>query len=161
MTNYENHSQWRTSQNGSDFCRFEDLKEAIRSRLQQENKFTATIDNYRYTVKDYDGKWLVFRRDLRGTQKSHNKRYRNLVEIRVFTLDEANKRLNTDQNSFELFGSDPVKVINNKVCVVMAKYNHQSERKYHKETLEQVVGPECPNVNQIQLHQLPRGSLDD
>jgi hypothetical protein len=126
MTNYEDQSHWKASQNGSDFCHFKDLQEPIRSQLQQENRFTTTIDSYRYTVKDYDGKWLVFRRDLRDIagkiKKSHDYTSSgNVTEIKVFTLDEANKHLSNTQNSFELFGSDPVKIVDSEIKVVMAR----------------------------------------
>jgi hypothetical protein len=128
MTNYEDQSHWRASQNGSDFCHFKDLQESSRSQLQQENKFTTVIDNHRYTVKEYDGKWLVFRRDLgdiaRIPKRSYDRNYttpRSNIEIKLFTLDEANEHLSDSQNSFELFGSDPVKIVNDEIKVVMVK----------------------------------------
>jgi hypothetical protein len=118
---------WKQSQNGSEYCHFIEIHESIRSQLQQEDKFTTTIAGFRYTVKDYDGKWLVFRRDLRDTPRKLKRSYKNytspgnIAEIKVFTLDEANNHLSNNQNSFELFGSDPVKTVNNEIRVVMAR----------------------------------------
>ena len=101
-------------------------KNALDRRLRQEDKFTITQAGFRYTVKDYDGKWLVFRRDLRDIGSNIKKSCDqtssvNVIEIKVFTLDEANMQLCNSQNSFELFGSDPVKIVNNEVKVVMAR----------------------------------------
>lgn len=127
MTNYEDQLlSWNRSQNSSEYCQYYDLPENIRSQLPQEDRFTTTIDNYRYTVKDYDGKWLVFRRDLKdsGGNIKKSRDYTssgNIAEIKVFTLDEANMQLCNSQNLFELFGSDPVKIVNNEVKVVMAR----------------------------------------
>ena len=101
-------------------------KKALDRRLRQEDKFTITIAGFRYTVKDYNGKWLVFRRDLRDISSNIKKSYDqtssvNVIEIKVFTLDEANRQLCNNQNSFEPFGGDPVKIVNNEIKVVMAR----------------------------------------
>jgi hypothetical protein len=124
LTNFEDQlSSWRQSKNGSEYCHYIDLQESIRSQLQQEDKFTKTIAGFRYTVKNYDGKWLVFRRDLAANmKKSYDQTSSvNVIEIKVFTLDEANMQLRNNQNSFELFGSDPVKVVHDEIKVVMAR----------------------------------------
>ena len=123
---YYDQSPWKASQNANEFCQLNDLQESIRLQLRQEDRFTTIIDSYRYTVKDYNGKWLVFRRNLRdiigNTKKSHDYgSSKNITEIKVFTLDEANKHLTNDQNSYELFGSDPVKVVHDEIKVVMAR----------------------------------------
>ena len=125
MTDYDQ-SPWIASQNASEFCVLNDVQESIRSQLRQEDKFTITIAGFRYTVKDYDGRWLVFRRDLRdiGSNIKKSRGYSssgNVAEIKVFTLDEANRQLCNNQNSFELFGGDPVKIVNNEIKVVMAR----------------------------------------
>jgi hypothetical protein len=124
LTDFEDQlSSWRQSKNGSEYCHYIDLQESIRSQLQQEDKFTKTIAGSRYTVKNYDGKWLVFRRDLAANmEKSYDQTSSvNVIEIKVFTLDEANMQLCNNQNSFELFGSDPVKVVHDEIKVVMAR----------------------------------------
>jgi hypothetical protein len=124
LTDFEDQlSSWRQSKNGSEYCYYIDLQESIRSQLRQEDKFTATIAGSRYTVKYYDGKWFVFRRDLAATMKKSydHTGSRNVTEIKVFTLDEANKHLSNSQNSFELFGSNPVKIVDNEIKVVMAR----------------------------------------
>ena len=123
---YYDQSPWKASQNASEFCQLNNLQESIRSQLRQEDKFTTTIAGFRYTVKDYDGKWLVFRRDLKdiagNVKKSRDDTSSgNIAEIKVFTLDEANMELYNSQNSFELFGSDPVKVVHDEIKVVMAR----------------------------------------
>jgi hypothetical protein len=123
---YDDQSPWKASQNASEFCQLDDLQESIRSQLRQEDKFTIKISGFRYTVKDYDGKWLVFRRDLRdiGSNIKKSRGYSssgNVIEIKVFTLDEANRQLCNNQNSYELFGSDPVKVVHDEIKVVMAR----------------------------------------
>jgi hypothetical protein len=122
LTDYDQ-SPWIASQNASEFCQMNDVQESIRLQLRQEDRFTTTIDSYRYTVKDYNGKWLVFRRDI-GSNIKKSRGYSssgNVAEIKVFTLDEANKQLCNNQNSFELFGGDPVKIVNNEIKVVMAR----------------------------------------
>jgi hypothetical protein len=120
--------RWKPSKNGSQYCRLDELDEHARSQLKLEDKFTTKIDGYRYTVKNYEVGWLVFRRDLSdiagNIKKSHEKNYTssgNIAEIKVFTLDEANKQLCSNQSSFELFGSDPVKVVHDEIKVVMAR----------------------------------------
>jgi hypothetical protein len=124
LTDFEDQiSSWRQSKNGSEYCHYIDLQESIRSQLRQEDKFTTTIAGSRYTVKYYDGKWFVFRRDLAATMKKYydHTGFGNVTEIKVFTLDEANKHLANNQNSYEIFGSDPVKIVNNEIKVVMAR----------------------------------------
>jgi hypothetical protein len=119
---------WKRSNNNSQYCRLDELGEPVRSRLKQEDKFTTKINDYRYTVKNYEAGWLVFRRDLKdiagNIKKCHdinNISVGNINEIKIFTLDEANKHLNNNQNSFELFGFDPVKIVNDEIKVVMVK----------------------------------------
>ena len=70
------YDDWIQSQNGSEFCHFDDVPQAVRSQLRQEDKYTTTIHGFRYTVKEYDGKWLVFRRNIsmntvKTTQTQH------------------------------------------------------------------------------------------
>jgi hypothetical protein len=124
LTDFEDQlSSWRQSKNGSEYCYYIDLQESIRSQLRQEDKFTTTIAGSRYTVKYYNGKWFEFRRDLAATMKKSydHTGSGNVTEIKVFTLDEANKHLTKNQNSYELFGSDPVKIVDNEIKVVMAR----------------------------------------
>ena len=131
MSKYDQLPQWIQSQNDSEFCPFNDLSEDIRSQLRQEDKYTTTIDGFRYTVKDYDGKWLVFRRNVtmnnvRTTQAKHYMVHvNNIHEIKIMPLSEANEYLSTTNQEYQIFGSDPVKIINNEPCVVMAKYAQQ------------------------------------
>lgn len=123
-------SSWKSSQNGSEFCQFNDLLDEIRSQLQQEDKYSTTIDGFRYTVKDYDGKWLVFRRNVAKTPQA--KHYmihaNNIDEIKIMPLNEANEYLLNKNQEFQIFGSDPVKIINDETYVVMAKYAQQSRQ---------------------------------
>jgi hypothetical protein len=126
-------SKWKRSQNGSEFCQFEDVSEDIRSKLRQQDRYTTTIDGFRYTVKDYDGKWLVFRRNsstnnLKTQTQSYMNHDNNIHEIKIMTLSEANTHLSVENPEYQIFGSDPVKIINNEPCVVMAKYGQPSTR---------------------------------
>jgi hypothetical protein len=120
--------KWIQSQNGSEFCQFEDVSEDIRSKLRQQDKFTTTADGFRYTVKDYDGKWLVFRRTIgRIVQANHYMIHANNIhEIKLMSLDEANDYLQNKNQEYRILGDNPVKIINNEAYVVMAKYAQQS-----------------------------------
>jgi hypothetical protein len=120
--------QWIQSQNGSEFCQFADLPEEVKSQLRQQDKYTTLIHGFRYTVKDYEGKWLVFRRNIakNTVQSTPAMRYtnhaNNVNEIKIMSLNEANKYLASKDQEYQIFGSDPVKIINNEVCIVLAKY---------------------------------------
>ena len=126
--------QWIQSQNGSYFCHFGDVSEDVKSQLRQEDKHTTTIDGFRYTVKEYDGKWLVFRRNVsmntvRTTQaQCYMVHVNNIHEIKIMPMSEVNAYLSTGNREYQIFGSDPVKIINNEPCVVMAKYAQPSTR---------------------------------
>jgi hypothetical protein len=166
--NHDQLPQWIQSQNGSEFCQIGEVSEDIRSQLRKEDKYTTAIDGFRYTVKDYEGKWLVFRRNIsmNTVKTTQAQRYMNHVnnirEIKIMLLNEANAYLSVGNQEYQIFGNDPVKIINNEVCIVMAKYAQQSEFRCNKKTLEQqqVVGPECSNAHHIQPNQQPGGSLD-
>jgi hypothetical protein len=121
-------SSWKSSQNSSEYCRLSDLPDDIRSQLQQEDKYTNTIDGFRYTVKDYEGKWLVFRRTVaRIAQANHYMVHANNIhEIKLMSLDEANDYLQNKNQEYRILGDNPVKIINNEAYVVMAKYAQQS-----------------------------------
>ena len=68
LTNYEDQlSKWFPYLNGSEFQKWDNLPDEIRSLLKKEYKFTATIQGFQYIVKNYNGKWLVFRRKLNST----------------------------------------------------------------------------------------------
>ncbi len=131
MSKYDQLPQWIQSQNGSDFCPLNDVAEEVRSQLRQEDKYTITIHGFRYTVKDYEGKWLVFRRSVSAntvrktttTQTPrHTAKVSNVHEIKIMSLNEANECIRSENPEYNVFGSDPVKIINNEPCVVMAKY---------------------------------------
>ena len=141
MTTYDIQlSSWKSSQNGSEYCQFSDLPDEIRSQLQQEDKYTNTIDGFRYTVKDYEGKWLVFRRNIttntaRRTQAKHYMIHvNNIHEIKIMSLNEANDYLQNRNQEYQVFGGDPVKIINNEAYVVMAKYAQQSTTRVQSKT---------------------------
>jgi hypothetical protein len=112
----------------SEFCYFDEVEEDVRSQLRQEDEYNTTIDGFRYTVKNCEGEWLVFRRSVsmntvKTTQvQSYIVRVNNVHEIKIMTLSEANAYLSTGNQEYQIIGSDPVKIINNEVCVVMAKY---------------------------------------
>jgi hypothetical protein len=120
-------NQWKTSMNSSQYCRWDELREPDKSQLKQEDKFTKKIDGYRYTVKDYDGKWLVFRRNLEDVKAFNG--YKNstnsssISEIKVVPLNEANGYLRSENHEYHIFGNDPVKVIKDEIFVVMSKRN--------------------------------------
>ena len=121
--------QWIQSRNGSEFCQYNDLPEEARSHLRQEDKFTLTIDGLRYTVKDYNGKWLVFRRNINTATKTGNKSNTdNIHEIKIMPLSEANNCLQSECREDQIFGSNPVKIINNDVYVLMVKRSGDSQR---------------------------------
>jgi hypothetical protein len=116
-------SSWKVSQNASEFCQLDDVQESIRSQLRQEDKFTITLAGFRYTVKDYDGKWLVFRRNLEDVKTfsgSKNSKS-NIIEIKIVSLSEANSYLRNESNEYHICGNDPVKVVKDEIVVVMAK----------------------------------------
>ena len=115
-------TQWIQSQNGSEFCQYNGLPEETRSKLRQEDKFTLTMDGFRYTVKDYNGKWLVFRRNINTAIKTSDKsNSSSILEIKIMPLDEANGQLRSGKPEYQIFGSDPVKIINNDVYILMVK----------------------------------------
>ncbi len=125
MTDY-NQSPWKASQNASEFCDLNQVQESIRSQLRQEDKFTITIAGFRYTVKDYDGKWLVFRRNLEDVKtfsENKNSKNNNIIEIKIVPLNEANGYLRSESREYDIFGNDPVKVVKDEIVVVMAKRN--------------------------------------
>jgi hypothetical protein len=132
LSEYDQLPQWIQSQNGSEFCQFSDLPDEIRSQLRQEDKYTNTINGFRYTVKDYEGRWLVFRRNIvtdtaRTIQPKHYMIHvNNIHEIKIMSLNEANDYLLNKNQEYQIFSSDPVKIINNEAYVVMAKYAPQS-----------------------------------
>lgn len=124
MSGYHN-----PSQNDSEFCQFSDLSEEMRAQIRQEDKFTLTIDGLRYTVKDYDGKWLVFRRSFNTATKTGKKNSpSNILEIKIMPLDEANSHLQSEKDEYQIFSSDPVKIINNEVYVLMVKRSRETKR---------------------------------
>ena len=128
MTYYDQ-SSWKASQNASEFCQLNDVQESIRSQLRQEDKFTITQDGFRYTVKDYDGKWLVFRRNINTATKTGNKSNTdNIHEMKIMPLSEANNCLQSECREYQIFGSDPVKIINNDVYVLMVKRSGDTRR---------------------------------
>jgi hypothetical protein len=128
LTNYEDQLlSWKWSQNSSEYCQYYDLPKNIRSQLPQEDRFTTTIDNYRYTVKDYDGKWLVFRRnldDVKISSDSKNSKNNSIIEIKIVPLNEANGYLRNESHEYDIFGNDPVKVVKDELLVVMVKRNN-------------------------------------
>jgi hypothetical protein len=107
-------------------------KEASRSKLRQEDKFTLAIDGLRYIVKDYNGKWLVFRRNIEtGKARSspiHDNETAAIVEIKVMPLSETNDCLQSERPEYQIFGSDPVKIINNEAYVLMVKRSGDTQR---------------------------------
>ena len=128
MTDYDQPS-WKVSQNASEFCQLDDVQESIRSQLRQEDKFTITQAGFRYTVKDYNGKWLVFRRNINTATKTGNKSNTdNIHEIKIMPLSEANNCLQSECREYQIFGSDPVKIINNDVYVLMVKRSGDTQR---------------------------------
>jgi hypothetical protein len=129
LSKYDQLPQWVQSQNNSEFCQYNDLPEETRSRLRQEDKFTSTTDGFRYTVKDYNGKWLVFRRNVNAATKTSNKNNTsNILEIKIMPLDETNGYLKSESCEYQIFGNDPVKVINNEVYVLMVKRSGDTKR---------------------------------
>jgi hypothetical protein len=126
--------QWIQSQNGSEFCQIGYVFEDIKSQLRQLDKYSTTIDGFRYTVKDYDGKWLVFRRNISTNNvktiqaQNYIIQVNNIHEIKIMTMSEANTYLSIKNQEYQIFGNDPVKIINNEPCVIMAKYTQSSTR---------------------------------
>jgi hypothetical protein len=117
--------EWIQSQNGSEFCQVADMSEDIRSQLRQEDKYTTTINGFRYRVKDYDDKWLVFRRDISMSNVKTTQCYmiheNSIDEIKIMSLSEANTYLSIGNQEYQIFGSNPAKIIDNEPYV-MAKY---------------------------------------
>jgi hypothetical protein len=129
LSKYDQLPQWVQSQNDSEFCQYNDVPEEIRSQLRQEDKFTLAIGGLRYTVKDYNRKWLVFRRNINIATKTSNKSNTdNIHEIKIMPLSEANNCLQSECREYQIFGSDPVKIINNDVYVLMVKRSGDTQR---------------------------------
>jgi hypothetical protein len=129
LSKYDQLPQWVQSQNGSEFCQYNDLPEETRSQLRQEDKFTSTAGGFRYTVKDYNGKWLVFRRNVTTSAKTSSScSTGNIFEIKLMALVDANECLQGDKCEYQIFGSDPVKIINNDVFVLMVKLAGDSQK---------------------------------
>jgi hypothetical protein len=102
------------------------LPEDIKSLLKQEDKFGITSGDFHYSVKqNQDGGFIVFRNtkaeyEARSKQQSFRKVAYRTVEIQALPIEEANKLLAVAQN-YELVGTDPIKVLNGELFVVIGK----------------------------------------
>jgi len=104
------------------YCKWENLPNDISSQLKMENRFTKTIGNFSYYVRENpDGSYIVFR-NLPGNYRDASARRqvdRVYREIQVLPLEEANKLLAS--GSYEPVGTDPVKIIDHQFFVVLGK----------------------------------------
>jgi hypothetical protein len=121
--NQEVKSPWMMAQSGSEWAPWEDVPNDIRSQLKKQNRFTKTIDDSSYCVRQYEGgSWVVFKNPVgsyryASTRTSVDGLYR---EFQVVHLVEANKLL-ASSNEFEPVGTDPVKVIDHQFFLVLGK----------------------------------------
>jgi hypothetical protein len=117
---------WKQSAKGSVYCMWGSLPEDVKSQLKQEDKFGITAGDFHYNVKqNQDGGYIVFRNtkaeyDARSKQQSFKKLTYRTVEVQALPIEEANKLLAAFQD-YELVGTDPVKVLNGELFVVIGK----------------------------------------
>jgi hypothetical protein len=114
---------WRRAQSGAIWCKSPNVPNDISSQLKMENRFTKTIGNFSYVVRqNEDGSYIVFRNPPRDYRDASTRRpvYR-VSEIQILPLEEANKLLASGSNQFELVGTDPIKVINQQFFVALGK----------------------------------------
>ena len=108
------------SEKGAVYCKWENLPNDISSQLRMENRFTKTIGNFSYYVRENpDGSYIVFR-NLPGNYRDASARRpvdRVYREIQVLPLEEANKLL-ANSNQFEFV---TVKVVGQQFFVVLGK----------------------------------------
>jgi hypothetical protein len=52
----------------------------------------------------------------------------NIFEIKITPLGEANGYLQSERHEYQIFGSDPVKIINNDVYILMVKRSGDNQR---------------------------------
>jgi hypothetical protein len=117
---------WKQSARGSIYCMWGSLPEDIKSQLKQEDKFGITLGEFHYNVKqNQDGGFVVFRNtkaeyEARSKQQSFRKAAYRTVEVQALPIEEANKLLAAAQD-YELVGTDPVKILNGELLVVIGK----------------------------------------
>jgi hypothetical protein len=119
---------WRQSQKGSIYCRWGNLPEDVKLQLKQEDKYQITIGEDHYAVKqNEDGGFIVFKNtkteyEARRQQQQQyfGKRptYRT-VQVQILPIEQANQLLSN--KDFELFGTDPIKIVNGQFFAVVGK----------------------------------------
>jgi hypothetical protein len=114
---------WRQSARGSVYCMWGSLPEDIKSHLKQEDRFGITLGEFHYNVKqNQDGGFVVFRNTKTEYESrlSFKKTGYKIAEIQALPIGEANKLLSTVRD-FELVGTDPVKILNGELLIILGK----------------------------------------
>jgi hypothetical protein len=117
---------WKQSARGSVYCMWGSLPDDIKSQLRQEDRFGITLGEFHYSVKqNQDGGFIVFKNtkaeyEARNKQQSFRKIAYRTVEVQALPIQEANKLLAAAQD-YELVGTDPVKILNGELLVVIGK----------------------------------------
>jgi hypothetical protein len=125
---------WRQSTKGAIYCMWGSLPEDIKSQLKQEDKFGKTLGDFHYNVKqNQDGGFIVFRNtkaeyEARNKQQSFRKIAYRTVEVQALPIEEANKLLTAAQD-YELVGTDPVKILNGELLIIICKKEMKEDAK--------------------------------
>jgi hypothetical protein len=127
---------WKQSAKGAVYCMWRNLPEDISSQLKQEDRYGINLGEFHYDVKqNQDGGFIVFRKTKvqyeanKNRQQYFKKSIYRTVEIQALPIEQANKLLSAAED-YDLVGTDPVKVINGELLVVIGK----KERKKESET---------------------------
>jgi hypothetical protein len=116
---------WRESTTGSGYCMWENLPNDIMSQLQKVDRFGTDIGGFHYNVKRNDnGSFIVFRNTVEKYQENRRQFFRNsvyrVVEVQALPIEQANQLLATEKG-VELIGSDPVKVLNGQMYLIIGR----------------------------------------
>jgi len=116
---------WKQSAKGYIYCMWENLPDDIKSQLQQNDRFGISLGDFHYNVKRNDnGGFVVFRNTVEEYQANRRQYFKNsvyrIVEVQALPIQEANQLLSTSEN-IELIGSDPVKVINGQLYLIVGR----------------------------------------
>lgn len=117
-SNQEVKPPFRMSEKGAVYCMWEDVPNDINSQLKKENRFTKTIGNFSYYVRENpDRSYIVFR----NLPRNYKTPAYRISEIQIKPIEEANKLLANSSDQFELVGIDPIKVVKEQFFAVLGK----------------------------------------
>jgi radical SAM superfamily enzyme len=104
---------------------WENLPNDIISQLQKEDRFGIEFEGFHYNVRRNDnGGFIVFRNIVEEYNANRRQFFRNsvhrIVEVQVLPIEQANNMLATVED-VELIGTDPVKVLNGELYLVIGR----------------------------------------